>query len=242
MNESLALPPRLVMRDLLLTAFSQKARIALIFFCIMALSVVIAVQIQPDYKAKSSLLVLMGTEHAFRPAAGQQFMNSGGADAEQVLRTEASILESDDLHRTVIREIGIEKMYPKLLEKPGPIAKWIQDTRQFITESAGIAEKATESDSADPMTRAVEAFARNLTITVDKKSSVIGLDFTNPGRTVSADALRILESQYLVLRSKLYGDVQAPLVQAQQDVVGRQLADADTALQTFKQLHDISNF
>lgn len=242
MNESLALPPRLVMRDLLLTAFSQKARIALIFFCIMALSVVIAVQIQPDYKAKSSLLVLMGTEHAFRPAAGQQFMNSGGADAEQVLRTEASILESDDLHRTVIREIGIEKMYPKLLEKPGPIAKWIQDTRQFITESAGMAEKATESDSADPMTRAVEAFARNLTITVDKKSSVIGLDFTNPGRTVSADALRILESQYLVLRSKLYGDVQAPLVQAQQDVVGRQLADADTALQTFKQLHDISNF
>lgn len=242
MNETLALPPRLVMRDLFLTAFSQKARIALIFFCIMALCVVIAVQIQPDYKAKSSLLVLMGTEHSMRPIAGQQMMNSSGIDAEQVLRTEASILGSDDLHRTVIREIGIDKMYPKLLQKPGPIGKWMQDIRTFVTDSLGTSEKTPGSDSADPMARAVDLFARNLTVTVDKKSSVIGLDFTNPNKVVSAEALRILESQYLVLRKKLYGDVQAPIVQAQQDVVAKQLDDADAALQTFKQQHDISNF
>src|ERR1700677_4198766 len=179
MNDTLALPPRLVIRDLLLTAFSQKARVCLIFFCITALSVVIAVQVQPDYKAKSSLLVLLGTEHSFRPAAGQQFTNSGGVDAEQVLRTERSILASDDLHRTVIRELSIEKMYPKLLEQPGPIMRWFGDTRRFLTDSLGITEKATDTGATDPMARAIDAFARNLTITVDKKSSVIGLDFTN---------------------------------------------------------------
>jgi len=242
MNDTLALPPRLVMRDLLLTAFSQKARVLLIFFCVMALSIVIAVQAQPDYKAKSSLLVLMGTEHAFRPAAGQQFVNSAGVEAEQVLRTEASILGSDDLHRTVIREIGIEKMYPKLLEKPGPVAQWIADTRRFVTDTLGMSEKVTDTGASDPMARAVELFARNLAITVDKKSSVIGLDFTNPDKNVAADALLILESEYLVLREKLYGDVQAPIVQQQQDVVGKQLADADAALHAFKQQHDISNF
>ena len=90
MNDTLALPPRLVMRDLMLTALSQKARVFLIFFCVMALSLVIAVSVQPDYKSKSSLLVLLGTEHTFRPAAGQQFTNGGGVDAEQVLRTESS--------------------------------------------------------------------------------------------------------------------------------------------------------
>src|ERR1700722_2095263 len=199
MNDTLALPPRLVIRDLLLTAFSQKARVCLIFFCIMALSIVIAVQVQPDYKAKSSLLVLMGTEHAFRPAAGQQFINSGGVDAEQVLRTESSILGSDDLHRTVIREIGIEKMYPKLLTKPGPIGQWIADTRRFVTDSIGMTEKATGGPASDPMNMAIDQFARSLTITVDKKSSVIGLDFGNPDKQVAADALRILEAQYLEL-------------------------------------------
>ncbi|MGD0107223.1 MAG: hypothetical protein ABSC06_24775, partial [Rhodopila sp.] len=242
MNDTLALPPRLVMRDLLLTAFSQKARVLLIFFCITAVSIVIAVQVQPDYKAKSSLLVLMGTEHAFRPAAGQQFVNSAGVEAEQVLRTEASIVGSDDLHRTVIREIGIEKMYPKLLEKPGPVAQWIADTRRFLTDTLGISEKVTDTGASDPLARAVDMFGRNLTITVDKKSSVIGLDFANPDKNVAADALLILESEYLVLREKLYGDIQAPIVQQQQDAVGKQLADADAALQTFKQQHDISNF
>jgi uncharacterized protein involved in exopolysaccharide biosynthesis len=242
MNETLALPPRLIMRDLLLTAFTQKARVFLIFFCIMALSVIIAVQVQPDYKAKSSLLVLLGSEHNFRPIAGQQFMNGGNVDAEQVLRTEASILSSDDLHRTVIREIGIEKMYPKLFDKPGPVMKWLMDTRRFVTDTLGITEKLTDPGSSDPMAQAVEAFARNLTVVVDRKSSVIGLEFTNPDKTVSADALRILETQYLVLRSKLYGDVQAPIVRVQQDAVKGQLADADAALQTFKKQHDISNF
>jgi uncharacterized protein involved in exopolysaccharide biosynthesis len=241
MSETLALPPRLMMRDLLLTAFTQKARVLLIFFCVMALSIMIAGLVQPDYKAKSSLLVLLGTEHTFRPAAGQQFSNGGGVDAEQVLRTEASILGSDDLHRTVIREIGTEKMYPKLFVKPGPVEKWFDDTSRFLTDTLGITEK-TDSEPTDPTVRAVEAFARNLTITVDKKSSVIGLEFTNPNKTVSADALRILEAQYLVLRTKLYGDVQAPIVQVRRDAVRKQLSDADAALQTFKKEHDISNF
>src|ERR1700712_2447608 len=133
-------------------------------------------------------------------------------------------------------------MYPKLLRKPGPVEQWFLDTRRFLSDTLGMTEKAADTGPADPMARAIEAFARNLTVTVDKKSSVIGLEFTNPDKMVSADALRILESQYLVLRSKLYGDIQAPLVQAQQDTVGKQLADADAALQTLKQQHDISNF
>jgi polysaccharide biosynthesis protein PslE len=242
MNDTLSLPARLVIRDLLLTAFSQKARVCLIFFCVTALSIMIAMAVQPDYKARSSLLVLLGTEHTFRPAAGQQFNNSGGVDAEQVLRTESSILGSDDLHRTVIRDIGIDKLYPKLLAKPGPIAKWIHDTRRFLTDTLGTTDKATETETADPMSRAIDAFARNLAIIVDKKSSVIGLEFSNPDKNVSAEALRVLISQYLTLRTKLYGDVQAPIVQVQQDVVGKQLAEADAALQAFKQQHDISNF
>lgn len=242
MNDTLALPSRLVIRDLMLTAFSQKARVFLIFFCIMALSIIIALQVQPDYKAKSTLLVLMGTEHSFRPAAGQQFMGGGSVDSEEILRTEASILGSDDLHRTVIRDIGIEKMYPKLLQKPGPVAQWMADTRRFITDSLGLTERSTGNAAADPMAQAIDAFSHNLTISVDKKSSVIGLEFANPDKNVAADALRILETQYLVLREKLYGDVQAPIVQIQQNTVGKQLAAADAALQTFKQQHIISNF
>ena len=241
MNEALALPPRLVMRDLLLTAFTQKGRVFLIFFCVMALSVAAAALVQPDYKAKSTLLVLMGAEHSLRPSAGQQVISSS-IDPEQVLRTEASIVSSDDLHRTVIREIGIGNLYPKLLKQPSAFDQWQSDVKHFITDSLGLTEKTIDAGAPDPMAKAVDLFARNLTITVDKKSSVIGLEFANPDKTLSAEALRILETQYLDLRNKLYGDVQAPIVQVQQDAVGKQLAGADAALQAFKKQHVISNF
>ena len=49
MNETLALPPRLVVRDLMLTAMTQKWRIILIFFVVMAIAIGIAASIQPDY-------------------------------------------------------------------------------------------------------------------------------------------------------------------------------------------------
>lgn len=242
MNETLALPPRLVVRDLLLTAVTHKARTFLICFCVMAACIAVAVQVQPDYKAKSSLLVLMGNEHAFRPSAGQQFMNSGSVDAEQVLRTEASILGSDDLHRSVIREIGIDKLYPKLLLKPTAFQQWVMDVRKFITDGIGLTTDTPGAGPADPMVQAVDAFAHSLTITVDKKSSVIGLEFNNPDKNMAAEGLRLLEARYFDLRAKLYGDVQAPIVQMQRNAVGSQLAAADKALETFKQKHDISNF
>ena len=242
MSDTLALAPRLVMRDLLLTAATQKGRVLLIFFCIMALSVALAVNTQPNYKARSSLLVLMGTEHTFRPAAGQQLAAASGVDAEQVLRTEGSILGSDDLHRSVIRDIGLEKLFPKLVRKPTALQQWMTNTKQYVTDLLGITEEKGGGGEVDIMARAVEAFGQNLTITVDKKSSVIGLDFSNPSKALSAEALRVLESHYFDLRSKLYSDVQAPIVQVQQDAVGSQLSAADAALQTFKKDHDISNF
>ncbi|HYZ23146.1 MAG TPA: hypothetical protein VE690_13420, partial [Rhodopila sp.] len=80
MNETLALPPRLVFRDLMLTALTQKGRIFLIFFVVMAIAVGIAAAIKPDYKAKSSLLVLMGSEHSFRPAAGQNTISNSNVE------------------------------------------------------------------------------------------------------------------------------------------------------------------
>src|SRR6185437_6709745 len=243
MNGTLSLSPGLVMRDLLLSGFNKRRLILILVACVMVLGVQIALTVEPDYRAKSSLLVLLGTEHSFRPPAGQQFLNSGGVDSEQVLRTEASILASDDLHRSVIRELGVEHLYPKLLKPPSTISRWMHAAKLWIAETTGnTALNSPDGTKDDPLARAVDLFARNLTINVDKKSSVIELYFNNPDPTMASDALKVLEKDYFELRTKLYGDVQAPIVKVQQENVGKQLADADTALAAFKQQHDISSF
>jgi uncharacterized protein involved in exopolysaccharide biosynthesis len=240
MNGTLSLPPSLVVRDLFLTAFSKTKLILFIMLIVMAIAVQIAFKVTPNYQAKSSLLVLMGTEYAFRPAAGQQFMNTGSVTSEEVLRTEATILGSDDLHRAVIREVGLAKLYPKLLEPQTGFQLWMKQAKSYIYKLASV---STSGDGAsDPLVQAVQKFDANLTVETDRKSSVISLSFTNPDRQVARQVLGVLETQYLALRTRLYGDVQAPIVKRQQDVVAQQLSDADAALANFKKQHDISSF
>jgi uncharacterized protein involved in exopolysaccharide biosynthesis len=241
---TLSLPPSLVMRDLLLSAFNCRRLILFVTAAVMALCIQLALWVEPPYKARSSLLVLMGTEYTFRPAAGQQFSNSGGGiDAEQILRTEASILGSPDLHRAVIKRLTIEKLYPKLLEPPGPVQQWITHARAYIGELTGTPGLGSNDPAAnDPMLSAIEKFSNNLSIAVDRKTSVISLAFTHPDRLTSAEVLRVLEEEYFTLRTKLYDDVQAPIVRMRQEAVGKQLAEADMALARFKQQHDIASF
>ncbi|MBN8874198.1 MAG: hypothetical protein J0H67_15290 [Rhodospirillales bacterium] len=242
MSGSTTLPPGIMLRDLMLSFHHSRRLIYLLVACVMVGSVAIALQIEPSYQAKSSLLVLMGTEHTYRPAAGEQFMNSGGADKEIVLRTEADILSSDDLHRAVIKQVGVDKLYPKMLEPPGEFTQLVDEGKAYVGELLGMPHLAKGAGDADPISRALVKFNANLGVGVDRKSSVIGLSFTHTDPKIAAEVLRILEDQYFALRTKLFNDVQAPIVLRQQQEVGAQLAAADDALAKFKQEHDISSY
>ncbi|MBN8909230.1 MAG: hypothetical protein J0H99_22115, partial [Rhodospirillales bacterium] len=229
MSGTTTLPPGIMLRDLMLSFHHSRRLIYLLVAIVMAASVAIAVQIDPSYQAKSSLLVLLGTEHTYRPAAGEQFMNSGGVDKEVVLRTEADILGSDDLHRAVIKQIGVDRLYPKMLEPPGEFTQLVNEGKAYVGEFLGMPNLAKANGDSDPISRALVKFNANLAIGVDRKSSVISLGFTHTDPKVAAEVLQVLEDQYFALRTKLFNDVQAPIVLKQQQEVGAQLAAADDA-------------
>lgn len=243
MNGTMSLPPGIMLRDLMLSFHHSRRLIFFLVAVVMAGSVALALQMEASYQAKSSLLVLLGTEHSFRPAAGQQFMNSGGVEMEQVLRTEADILGSDDLHRSVIQEIGVATLYPKMLQPPSDFERMMTEAKTWVGTALGSPGLAKgDGGQVDPVSRALVNFDGHLVVTVDKKSSVIGLSFTHPDPKVAAQVLKVLEDQYFTLRAKLFNDVQAPLVLRQQQDVGAQLNDAEDALAAFKRQHDISSF
>jgi uncharacterized protein involved in exopolysaccharide biosynthesis len=242
MNGSMSLPPGIMLRDLMLSFHHSRRLIFFLIAIVMAASIAIAMHVEPRYQSKSSLLVLLGTEHTYRPAAGEQFNNGSGADKDQVLRTEADILGSDDLHRTVIEQIGVQRLYPKLLEPPSPIKQLIDEAKSYVGTLMGtsMASKATSAD--DVVGRAVIAFDASLGVDVDKKSSVIGLTFSHTDPQLAAQVLKVLEDQYFTLRARLFSDVQAPIVLRQQQDVASRLAAADAALADFKRAHDITSF
>ena len=242
MNGTMTLPPGIMLRDLMLSFHHSRRLILFLVVCVMALTIAIVVQMVPSYQARSSLLVLLGTEHTFRPVAGEQFMNSGGVEKEQVLRTEADILGADDLHRSVIQAIGVGTLYPKLLEPPGEFSRMIGEVKTYLASLMSTPEIARDSGAVDEISRALLQFDANLTVTVDKKSSVIALAFTNPDPKIAAQVLTVLEDKYLAMRARLFDDVQAPLVLKQQQEVGAKLDAAETALANYKRDHDISSF
>jgi uncharacterized protein involved in exopolysaccharide biosynthesis len=242
MNGTLSLPPSVMVRDLLVSGFHSRRLIFIVGASVMFIALCAAVKIVPKYEAKSSLLVLLGTEHAYRPVAGQPFSTAGAPEYDQVLRTESDILGSDELHRQVIEEIGVQKLYPKLFEPKSLWRQWVDDAKTAVESWLGASSEGAGNKKVAPINLAITEFDDNLSVTVDRKSSIIKLAFRHRDPALAADVLRTLEADYFTLRQKLYSDKQVPIIQVQQEAMGKQLADADNALASFKHEHDIGSF
>jgi uncharacterized protein involved in exopolysaccharide biosynthesis len=237
------IPLGIAFRDLLLTVVHGRWRLMLIMVAVMGLAVATAMQIERRYEAKSSLLVLFGPEYSFRPAAGQQMSTGNVVDYEQVLRTEADLIANEDLHRSVILGMGIDRLYPKLLAPPSRFQAMWSEVYAYLESQLGTATtRPRVSNSEQILAQAVRNFAANLTIGVDRKSAIIRLSFIHPNAETAAEVLRELEKQYFAMRGKLFNDLQAPIVEIQRSEVGRQLIAADRMLESFKREHDIANF
>ena len=242
MGTPLGVPSSIVIRDLMLALWFSRRRIFLIMIATMALAGYLAYQTEPKYQAKSTLIVLLGPEHAIRPAAGQTLMNSFNVDPEQVFRTEGDILDSDDLHRSVIQQIGLDKLYPDLLKPPGTVSRLVKQARAYVTDYFGLQKQPDGDDAAELMVQAGRKFEQNFSVVVDRKSNIIQLAFEHPEKALSAQVLRTLEASYFELRGKLFADEQISIVEANERRTRDQLTAADTKLADFKRVHNVANF
>ena len=238
MSATVGLPSSVVIRDLMLTLWFNRGRIFLITIVAMAIATYAAFQVQPKYQSNSSMLVLLGPEYALRPVANQQLTSSINVLPDELLHTEADILTSLDLYRSVIEQIGVAKLYPELLKPPGPIAQAVKQVKSYIKDSLGL----TDGRQPTAMVAAERKFADNVGVNVDRKSHIIQVYFEHPDAALAAETLKVLEAQYFVLRAKLFADKQAAIVEADQSRAGTQLAAADAKLADFKRVHNVGDF
>ena len=242
MSATTSLPSSVVIRDLMLALWFSRRRILLIMITAMALATYAAVLVVPKYQSKSSLLVLPGPEYGLRPSASQGALTGINIDIEQLLHTEADILSSDDLHRGVIEEIGVAKLYPDLLKPPGQVSQFVREAKSYVTDFLGIKDGSQSSSRPEPGVQAQRVFAENFGVNVDKKSHVITVYFQHPNPVLAQQVLTRLEARYFELRAKLFADKQAAIVEAAQDQSGAQLAAADAKLAEFKRVHNVADF
>ena len=76
----------------------------------------------PLYEAESSLMVRIGREYVYRPEVGRTEIASRTPSLSEMVNSEVEILSSRDLAEQVVRELGVERLYPdihELQEDPG---------------------------------------------------------------------------------------------------------------------------
>jgi uncharacterized protein involved in exopolysaccharide biosynthesis len=242
MSATVGLPSNIVVRDILLTLWFSRKRILLIMIAAMALASYLAFQIDPKYQSKATFLVLLGPEYGMRPVGGQQLANSVNTVPEELLHTEADILYSDDLHRDVIEQIGVAKLYPDLLKPPGLFARFVKQVRSSVYDLLGLQDGRPTSNGTEALMQAERQFAQNFGVTVDRKSHIIQVLFQHPNAVLSAETLKVLETRYFALREKLFADKQLAIIEGDQNRAGAQLAAADAKLADFKHAHNVANF
>lgn len=218
----------------------DRAWIALAVVATMAVAGIAAWLIAPTYQARSTLLVMLGSEYTYRTAPGEQTNSAGALNRDQILRTEIEILEEDDLHRMVIRAIGETTLYPSLLAAPGSISRasaFAKGVLDLGRKQLGLPElELGQPRAVDPVEQALIRLNANLTYQAVKDGNGIELTFSHENPAMAARVLQLLEDVYLVRRRELYLTQEGRLVSIEVDAIRRSLKAADDRLLDYKRL------
>ena len=206
----------------------------------LALSIALA----PRYVSTATLVLLLGPEYTARAPAGSALPPSLAFDPDHILGNESAIIDSDDLHRDVIRRIGIARLYPALLAPPSLAGRAISTILGLPDALATLAGSAPPHRAGpdDTTERALAIFDARFDAAPSKNASVLTLSFTHRDPAVAAETLRTIERLYLARRQILYGEQQLAPLRDEVAASRADLAGAEAALARYRRAHAISDY
>lgn len=173
---------------------------------------------EPDYKAKSSLLVRSGWEN-YSPELSLEKRQAPAISQAELVGSEATILGSRELKEKVIRTLKPEIIFPMLVKAP---------FRGLSNSEA-----------------ALVLFEKHLAITPSKTGTgnVIEVVFNDNNPTVSAAVVNELVDYYIDKRSEIYKDPKSVLfLEKKADEYKQKLAESEDRMKTFRDETKIISF
>ena len=192
----------------------RKLTVAAVFLPITATVVIGALLMPPSYTARTTVIVKFGREFVYRAAVGDITETSHYRLAEMI-NSEVEIVRSRDLAEQVILEMGVEAIYPDLLEKDlGP-------------------ERLLAS--------AVDRFQADVQIMDILESSIIRILFEHEDPRVAAQALNVLVERFKDKHLEVFSDPKRGFITAQLKSFESKLAKSEDELEAFRQAHRVYN-
>ncbi|UJX46443.1 lipopolysaccharide biosynthesis protein [Xanthobacter sp. YC-JY1] len=209
------------LRDFLIAAFFHIRIVSIAAILPLVIAIGAAFTSRTEYTANSLLLVIVTRE----VSNAQNVTNSGPPvmtiEGLKQVESEVQILESADVARATIEQIGIDRLYP-----PGRLSA--------ITDLLGFGE--------DRMDKAVTRFQGSLRASVLSGSNVIQVSFTNPDRTIAVETTDALVRNYLAYRRKVLENPTAKILQLEVERFRRDLATVDKDIEDLKAKAGIIDF
>ena len=147
---------------------------------VFLLSLLLVLQLNPRYRA-TALVAIDTRQIQFSDVSAVVSAPVNAADP-MISRSEVSILESEELTRAVVRDLGLDT-----LDEFAPRKPLLADLRNTVADLLGWQERAPASDVQDPrFEAAVEAYRKALTVFNDGRSFVIAVSFQSRDRALAA--------------------------------------------------------
>ncbi|MFH3480325.1 exopolysaccharide transport family protein [Xanthobacter variabilis] len=201
------------LRDFLIATFFHIRVVMVAALVPLVIGIVAAALAKTEYTASSLLLVIVNRE----VSTSSNVTDSGPAvltvEGLKQVESEVQIIESADVIRTTIEQIGMDRLFP-----PGlltPVTRWLNSDQ-------------------DEMDLAIERFRKNLRATVVADSNIMEVQFTNPDREIAIKTTDALVQNYLASRRKVFENPTAKILMLEVERFKRDLTTADNDIEALK--------
>jgi uncharacterized protein involved in exopolysaccharide biosynthesis len=201
-------------RDLLTIVFKHKHKIIVTSILIFLGAILFAFSTPKVYEAKSTLLVKFGREFLQRPEAGAG--TGFSIPPETIMRGEISILMSKDLLNTVIKNVGIETLYPGLNKMP--------------------------TGKTTPEQIAAQSFEGSLSVINIPGSSLLQVAFTHSDPYVAAKVVNTLVDAFKDKHLEVFSGNNTEFLESQQKTFQNRLRESESNLANFKEKNRVFSF
>jgi len=223
------------LRDALVITFKYRTRALSVLAGCMVLAIAACIFMTPMYAATSSVLIKLGRELVYRPDVGASSNVSTPPviDKDEVLASNIAIMTSRDIMERVITTVGIEQLYPDLVDPP----EWelaIHHVLQTVRDSVGLTSKPEAL-----IERALRKFSKRLTIEPVKKTNVIEVTFEHPDPQLAARVANLVVEYFKQKTLAVYSDSNLGFMDRQVAEDRASMLDAEGKLAAYRQENGI---
>jgi uncharacterized protein involved in exopolysaccharide biosynthesis len=199
------------LKEFLTVIFKHQKKILAVFGTVVILVTLVNLLLPPTYVADSSIMVKFGREYVYNPEVGDtnsvnSILSMGQAE---IVNSEIEIIKSRDLFEKTIISLGLENIYPELVESP--------------------------PTGLSPLDAAILEFEKNLSVESVRKSNVIKISFGHEDPEISAQAVNKLVDLLREKHLQVFKKPESSLLENQLNIYQKKLTDSETEFEDYKQ-------